>query len=122
MNNVSCSQCGQSFTVPADRTSGFSHCSNHNPATISHTMMLELDDWEKLEVTYLDDELHFAVVTHEGLSPIPVHSVTDAMRYHYPSMSLYHRYTRSTRMMRELLFWLQDHESNNRKKTFTLKR
>ena len=119
-NLVSCSQCGHSFTVPADRVSGFSHCSNHNPATISHTMTLDLDDWDKLEVTYLDDELHFAIVTQEGLTPIPANSVIEAVSFALPSLSLYRRLRRATEMQRLMLFWIAEHESNNRKKTFTI--
>ena len=119
-NLVSCSDCSHSFTVPSDRTTGFTHCAHHNPAVISHTMFLELDDCDNLEVTYLDDELHFAIVTQEGLEPITASSVIEAVSYAYPSLSLYQRYRRATVMQRVMLFWLQEHESNNRKKQFTI--
>ena len=122
MNNVTCSQCGNDFEVPEDRTSGFSHCRNHNPAKISHTMLLELDDCDQLEVTYLDDELHFAIVTQEGLRPITAASVFYAVTYAFPSLSLHKRYARATEMQRVMLFWLQEHASNNRKKQFKIQR
>jgi len=121
-NLVSCSQCGNDFQVPEDRTSGFSFCRNHKPAKISHKMLLELDDSDQLEVTYLDDQLHFAIVTQEGLEPITASSVEMAVTYAFPSLSLYQRYARATEMQRVMLFWLQEHESNNRKKQFTIQR
>jgi hypothetical protein len=122
MNDVSCSNCGQDFKVPDDRQSGFSHCAHHNLAKISHTMLLELDDCDKLEATYLDDELHFAIVTQEGLEPITASSVIDAVTYAFPALSLSKRYAMATKIQRSMSFWLQEHELNNRKKQFTLQR
>ena len=83
-------------------------------------MTMDLDDWDKLEVTYLDDELHFAIVTQEGLTPIPANSVIEAVSFALPALSLYRRYRRATEIQRVMLFWLAEHESNNRKKTFTI--
>ena len=119
-NLVSCSQCGNDFQVPEDRTVGFSHCRNHNPAKISHKMLLELDDCDQLEVTYLDDELHFAVVTQEGLEPLTAPSVTEAVSYAKPSLTLSQRYARANAMHKQMIWWLLEHESNNRKQQFKL--
>ena len=122
MNNVSCSQCSLSFQVPEDRASGFSHCRHHKPSIVSNVFTLELDDCDKLEVTILDDELHFAIVTQEGLEPITASSVIDAVSHNFPSMSLHKRYVIATEMQRVLLFWLQEHEINNRKQQFKVQR